>query len=130
MTTDSSSSSTTNSCIGCKFMFTRDVGYSNWTVEDTEAHCVLRLNPKLPDEIPDEIRGYKTDYKWVKPEDDRWHATKDSRCDRYEFSESEPIHKDCDGDEIMTIEAAEKHFFKTGDGMELRISKYFNKTEE
>jgi len=110
------------SCLQCKFLFTRDTGYSNYTVEDTELHCVLKLNPKLPAEIPDEVRGYPK-YEWVKPEDDRWHCTKDSRCGKYQHTDEAYIHIDSDGDDIMTINAAEDHFFRTGDGMQLHISK-------
>lgn len=115
------------SCLQCKFLFTRDTGYSNWTVEDTDLHCVLKLNPKLPDEIPDEVRRYKghSDYGWMRADNDKWHATKDGRCDKYQHTDNDPPHIDCDGDEILTIKAAEDHFFKTGDGMPLRISKYF-----
>jgi hypothetical protein len=116
-----------NSCIGCKFLFTRDVGYSNWTVEDTEAHCVLNKNEHLPEEIPDDVRGYKTNYEWISPDNDPWYATRDSRCEQYVFNPDKPVHVDCDGDEIMTEDAAQAHFFKTGDGMPLRITRYFGK---
>lgn len=119
-----------NSCLQCKFLFTRDTGYSNWTVEDTELHCVLKLNPNLPAEIPDDVRDYyasnKVRYTWMKAEDDKWHCTKDSRCDKYQHSDDDPVHIDCDGGDILTIKAAEDHFFRTGDGMQLRISKYFD----
>lgn len=117
------------SCLGCKFLIQRDDGYSNWTVEDTEAHCLLSMNPHLPASIPDDVCGYKTDYQWVKPEDDKWYATKDQRCDKYQHSVSELIKLDVDGEKIMTIKMAENHFFKTGDGMPLRIARYFNKEE-
>jgi hypothetical protein len=131
MTTDSVSSSTTEckSCLGCRFLIQRDDGYSNWTVENTKAHCILDANGFLPEDIPDDICGYKTDYKWVKPEDDKWYATKTQRCDKYQYSDSEPIKLDVEGDKIMTIKMAESHFFKTGDGMPLRIARYFNKEE-
>lgn len=118
------------SCLQCKFLFTRDTGYSNWTVEDTDLHCVLRLNPKLPEEIPDEVREYHYNgvinvHRWMKADNDKWHATKDGRCDKYVHTDDDPPHIDCDGEEIMPIKNAEDHFFKTGDGMPLRISKYF-----
>lgn len=112
------------SCLQCKFLFTRDTGYSNWTVEDTDLHCVLRLNPKLPAEIPDEVKDYSG--KWMRAENDKWHATKDGRCDKYVHTDNDPPHIDCDGDDIMPIKNAEDYFFKTGDGMPLRISKYFD----
>ena len=115
-----------NACLQCKFLFTRDTGYSNWTVEDTELHCVLKLNPNLPAEIPDVVR-YDANFnnKWMQADNDKWHATKNSRCDKYVHTDDDPPHIDCDGDDIMGIEDAEKHFFRTGDGMPLRISKYF-----
>jgi hypothetical protein len=112
-----------NSCLQCKFLFTRDTGYSNWTVEDTDLHCVLKLNTHLPAELPDEIRDYK--HAWAKADNDKWYATKDSRCDKYAHTDDDPPHIECDGDDILTIKAAEDHFFKTGDAMPLRISKYF-----
>lgn len=131
MTTDSSFSLTTErgSCIGCRFLITRDDGYSNWTVEDTKAHCILDVNGFLPEAIPDDIRGYKTDYRWVKPENDKWYATKNQRCDSYQYTPDEYPTLDVDGEKIMTIKQAENHFFKTGDGMPLRIARYFNKQE-
>lgn len=115
------------SCLQCKFLFTRDTGYSNWTVEDTDLHCVLRMNPKLPDELPDEVRRYegRSEYVWMKADNDKWHATKDGRCDKYVHTDDNPPHIDCDGDKVMGIAQAEDHFFRTGDGMPLRISKYF-----
>jgi hypothetical protein len=92
---------------------------------------VLKLNPNLPAEIPDEVREYyyngvTNGKKWMQAADDRWHCTKDSRCDKYQHTDDEPPHIDCDGDDIMSIKAAEDNFFKTGDGMQLRISKYFD----
>ena len=118
------------SCLQCKYLFTRDTGYSNYTVEDTDMHCVLSANPKLPAEMPDEVYDYGHDsrYKWMQAKDDRWHATKEGRCDKYEHTDNDPPHIDCDGEDIMTIEQAEAHFFKTGDGMQLRITRYFDKT--
>jgi hypothetical protein len=118
------------SCLQCKFLFTRDTGYSNYTVEDTDLHCVLKLNPKLPAEIPDEVRDYyasnEAGYTWMKADNDKWHATKDGRCDKYVHTDNDPPHIDCEGESIMPIKNAEDHFFKTGDGMQLRISKYFD----
>ncbi len=114
-----------NSCLQCKFLFTRDTGWSNYTVLETELHCVLKLNPKLPAEIPDEVRGYSHN-AWMTPANDKWHATKDSRCGKYQHTDEAYVHIDCDGDDIMGIEDAEKHFFRTGDAMPLRISKYFD----
>ena len=35
-------------CDECKFCVLEDYGYSNWTVEGTDARCVLNLNPRFP----------------------------------------------------------------------------------
>jgi hypothetical protein len=79
------------SCLGCKFLYSQDLGYSNYTVTDTEICCALHLNSNLPAEEP---------YDW-KREDDNWPKTKDSRCDRYAVGEM--IHLDVDGD--VTVES-------------------------
>lgn len=66
-------------CNECKFCVLEDYGYSNWTVEGTNADCLLEMNPKLPD-------------------DQGW-GTSDSLdfanvCPR--FKEGDPIHVDVD----------------------------------
>jgi len=50
------------SCRGCMFLFTRDDGYSNYTVLGVEMHCVMQENPHLKggQEIPDELEDYNT----------------------------------------------------------------------
>lgn len=35
-------------CMNCRWAMFQDHGYSNWTVESTELHCMLSLNPNLP----------------------------------------------------------------------------------
>ena len=35
-------------CVECKFCKLEDYGYSNYTVEGTNADCILNLNPKFP----------------------------------------------------------------------------------
>jgi hypothetical protein len=77
------------SCVGCKFLYTQDHGYSNYTVEETDLRCALNRNPNLPADVP---------WDW-KQEDDNWPATKDSRCDRY--APGARIHLDVDGDETV-----------------------------
>lgn len=76
-----------NSCAKCKFMYFQDVGYSNYTVEDTEVICSLDRNPNLPSALPhdwDHHDGF-----------DNWPKTNKSRCERYEES-SDQIHMDVD----------------------------------
>lgn len=35
-------------CIDCKFCLLKDYGYSNYTVEGTDADCLLKMNPEFP----------------------------------------------------------------------------------
>lgn len=35
-------------CVECKFCVLEDYGYSNYTVEGTDADCLLNLNPEFP----------------------------------------------------------------------------------
>ena len=35
-------------CGNCKFSLKIDSGYSNWTVEGTDIHCLKKLNKDLP----------------------------------------------------------------------------------
>lgn len=35
-------------CVECKFCVLEDYGYSNYTVEGTNADCILNLNPQFP----------------------------------------------------------------------------------
>ena len=35
-------------CVECKFCVVEDYGYSNWTVEGSDARCLLELSPFLP----------------------------------------------------------------------------------
>ena len=74
------------SCVGCKFLYARDTGYSNYTVMDTEIDCALDLNPHLPSEEPYDHHG----------EPDNWPATMNSRCERY--APGEFVHLDVDGE--------------------------------
>jgi hypothetical protein len=76
------------SCARCKFLYLQDIGYSNWTVEDTLVKCALDRNPRLPQELP---------YDWKYGEGfDNWPVTRDSRCERYEAAD-DYIHLDIDG---------------------------------
>ena len=78
------------SCARCKFLYMHDVGYSNYTVEDTDVECALGRNPHLssgPNGLP---------YDWNYNGKDNWPATQNSRCERYEAAE-DYIHLDVDG---------------------------------
>lgn len=37
-------------CDDCKFCVLEDYGYSNYTVEGTNADCILEMNPWFPDD--------------------------------------------------------------------------------
>lgn len=66
-------------CDDCKFCVLEDYGYSNWTVEGTDANCLLHMNPWFPVD-----RGWETaeelDFANI--------------CPR--FKEGEPMHIDVD----------------------------------
>ena len=76
-----------NSCVSCKFLYSHDSGYSNYTVLDTEIICALDLNKNLPKDEP---------YDWNK-EKDNWPATKNSRCSSYALGPM--VCLDVDGDD-------------------------------
>lgn len=78
------------SCARCKFLYLHDSGYSNWTVENTSVNCALDRNPHLANssDLP---------YDWDYNGKDNWPATRDSRCERYEESDTY-IHLDVDGE--------------------------------
>jgi len=77
-----------SSCLGCKYLFSIDIGYSNYTVEDTEIDCALDKNANLPASVP---------YDWNENADyDNWKATNASRCDMY--AKGDRISFDVDGE--------------------------------
>ena len=78
-----------NSCIGCKFLFIVDDGYSNYTVTDSTIYCGKRKNKNLPSENP---------WDWIMDvNNDNFPKTSNSRCDSY--SEGSLIRLDVDGDD-------------------------------
>lgn len=82
------------SCLKCGFLYFKDYGYSNYTVEDTNVHCALDRNPHLKDaqlSIP-------YDFHPKEGQPDNWFATKDSRCEKY-FEVPSNCHLDVDGEE-------------------------------
>lgn len=85
---------TGKSCCGCTYLYTQDTGYSNWTVEDTEALCAKDKNPNLPLSRP---------YDWNGSEDqDNWPATQTSRCG--EYRDGVGVHLDVDADVSLLTE--------------------------
>lgn len=78
---------TDKSCIGCKFIYLQDSGWSNWTVENTDVICAKNRNPNLPAEGP---------WDWEKEGKDNWPKTQNSRCELYDVGQT--IHLDVDGE--------------------------------
>ena len=77
------------SCVGCKYLFRQDTGYSNYTVLETEIDCIRNRNSNLPQNEP---------YDWKEDAaEDNWPATNDSRCELY--AEGPQVYLDCDGEE-------------------------------
>ena len=75
------------SCLGCKFLYTQDSGWSNWTVEETEVRCALRANPNLPADQP---------WNWTTGGGDNWPATNASRC--VNFAAGPSVSLDVEGE--------------------------------
>jgi hypothetical protein len=76
------------SCVGCKWLYKHDSGYSNWTVMETDVRCAKDKNPNLPADDP---------FDWKEdPEADNWPKTKDSRCELY--APGPMVHLDVDGE--------------------------------
>lgn len=74
------------SCVGCKFLYSEGIAYSNYTWEVTEVRCAKDKNQNLP--------GYEPD-DWT-PANDNWLKTSDSRCELYAFGEM--VELDVDGE--------------------------------
>lgn len=74
------------SCVGCKYLYSIGLGYSNYTWLDNEVRCALGRNPNLGAEEPSD---------WNKSPDN-WQCTKDSRCELY--ANGEYIALDVDGE--------------------------------
>lgn len=76
------------SCVGCKWLYKHDSGYSNWTVMETNVLCAKDKNPNLPAE---------EGYDWIEDADkDNWAKTQNSRCELY--ASGTTVHLDVDGE--------------------------------
>lgn len=109
-----------NSCITCRWLFTRDTGYSNYTVIDTEAHCVHERNDKLPTDIPDDVGSVN---HWDMYQAAKWVAVNNGRCELYQ--EGTQHHIDCDGDELVGEKQGKRIMLEQGDPMPLLIAQYY-----
>ena len=89
-----------NSCVGCKFLFWKDQGYSNYTVEETVVFCALKRNPKLPAYDPyDWVFGRNGWPKESKGAPDNWPVTQNSRCEKHATGET--VYLDVEGEESV-----------------------------
>ena len=61
------------SCVGCKYLYSVERGYTNWTWVETDVNCAKDRNPNLPGIEPSGWKEYP----------DNWQKTKSSRCDLY-----------------------------------------------
>ena len=110
-------------------MFTRDTGYSNYTVEGADVYCVHDRNRFFPVELPDSL-GYGAQPSWTgldgNPRTDRWYATRTSRCELYRERnlEFERVALDVDGDNFPPEESAVQEFL-IGNVMPLLVRRYF-----
>lgn len=76
------------SCVGCKFLYSKGLGYSNYTWEENEVRCAKDKNPNLPAE---------EGFDWT-PQNDNWAKTNASRCELYAVG-GEMVKLDVDGDD-------------------------------
>lgn len=79
-------------CADCKFCLLEDYGYSNWTVEGTNANCLLDMNP-----------GFPTD-NWYGDAEEHDFA---NVCPR--FKEGEPTHVDVENENGSLLNYAQDH---------------------
>ena len=94
------------SCVGCEYLYFKDIGYSNYTVIDTVVHCALDRNPNLKGkevEVP-----YKWRHDLSNGIHDRWEPTCNSMCERFTPLKQgcSPAVFDVDGDTKATEETA------------------------
>ena len=69
-------------CKECKYCILEDYGYSNYTVEGTNADCLLDMNPHFPE---DAYYGRATSLQFA------------NECPQ--FTEGEPVKVDCGREE-------------------------------
>ena len=75
-------------CYNCKFYYRQDEGYSNYTVELTQVHCLRGKNPK--------VDGESEGYDW-ETEDHEFMKVAET-CDS--FARGEPLFMDCDHEAV------------------------------
>jgi hypothetical protein len=86
------------SCVGCKFLYSKDTGYSNYTIEETTIYCAKNLNDRLPDDEP---------WDW-RHEPDNWPKTMYGRCNLYavgvmvrlDVENEDPVENQTDDSEV------------------------------
>jgi hypothetical protein len=79
------------SCVGCKFLYSRGYGYSNYTWENTTVNCAKDRNPHLADGEADEPCDWTREGAT-----DNWPKTNASRCEL--FAEGPYVQLDVDGE--------------------------------
>ena len=94
----------TQSCVGCKFLYLHDSGYSNWTVEETDVCCAKKLNTNLPASEP---------YDWIR-DPDNWPMTNAARCASY--AHGPMVHLDVDGEETAASQTDDLEAIQAIDG--------------
>ncbi|MHB1310501.1 MAG: hypothetical protein ACYC3L_00695 [Gemmatimonadaceae bacterium] len=101
---------TSESCVGCKFLYSDGTGYSNYTWLETYARCALGKNEALKGDC-EEPFDLTTD-----PAQDTWGPTMNGRCERYAAGvhvtldpdrEDHPSAQSEDAEQITAICAAD-----------------------
>ncbi len=76
-------------CYNCKFFATNDCGYSNWTVTETELHCLKKKFEPIEDS-----------YSWksINPADDNIFYKQAESCIDYKKETGVQVSLDVDGE--------------------------------
>ena len=73
------------SCVGCKYLYIKESGYSKYSVTECIVECAKDKNQNLPSDEP---------YGWDR-KDDNWPSTNASRCELYAIGKM--VRLDVDG---------------------------------
>lgn len=75
-------------CYNCKFFATKDSGYSNWTVTNTDCHCLKK-----------HFEPIEESYSWrnSNPEDDHEFFKQAEKCSDFKQEQGMQISLDVDG---------------------------------
>lgn len=103
---------TCKSCVGCKHLYSKGSGYSNYTWLETYLRCTKNKHPKLLED--GSHNEYPSDWKNETPEGDNWPLTNQSRCELYTSGSFIEMDVDCDDEHELLSEHGNdiRHLFE------------------